>query len=228
MSYTHFFRYLHNIDTVFEIGANIGQDSGVIYSHFTPSTFIMFEPNINVHSSIKSNIEVHTKNYTLVDKAALDVDDVDIKFYLCKSNSGASSILGKVQPEFCNIADAESGFTQAQKQQRLDVYCNDIDWEPITVKTIRLDTYCTDNNISNIDLICMDVEGVGLKVLKGLGDMIHKVKYIICECDYGYTRKNEDTFAMIHEFLVQNGFKIIENKFQVSILSDCLWENTTL
>ena len=41
----------------------------------------------------------------------------------------------------------------------------------------------------------MDVEGVGLSVLRGLRDNIKNVKYIISECDYGFTREKEETFG---------------------------------
>jgi len=71
----------------------------------------------------------------------------------------------------------------------------------------------------------MDVEGVGLTVIKSLGEKIKNVKYIISECDYGFTRENEETFDQINNYLTSKGFEIVENKFQVSILSDCLWIN---
>ena len=113
-------------------------------------------------------------------------------------------------------------------QKRLDEYCTDIDWKKIKIETVLLKNYLTKNNLTHIDLICMDVEGVGLSVLKGLGDNIKNVKYIISECDYGFTRENEETFEDINTYLCVDDFKIIENKFKISILSDCLWINNNI
>tara|TARA_B100001094_G_scaffold329383_1_gene391996 strand:- start:3253 stop:3456 length:204 start_codon:yes stop_codon:yes gene_type:complete len=64
-----------------------------------------------------------------------------------------------------------------------------------------------------------------LTVLKSLKEKIKKVKYIISECDYGFTRENEETFEEINSYLNSNGFSIIDNRYQVSVLSDCLWVN---
>ena len=134
-------------------------------------------------------------------------------------------MLGKVKTEFCKIADKEKKMPLKQHQKRLDEYCTDIDWEKTQVETITLNDYCIENNVENIDLICIDVEGVGLTVLKSLKEKIKKVKYIISECDYGFTRENEETFEEINSYLNSNGFSIIDNKYQVSVLSDCLWVN---
>lgn len=64
--------------------------------------------------------------------------------------------------------------------------------------------------------------------IKRIRDDIKNVKYIISECDYGFTRENEETFEDINKYLCDKGFKIVENKFTVSILSDCLWVNNNI
>jgi FkbM family methyltransferase len=64
----------------------------------------------------------------------------------------------------------------------------------IQVEGIRLDTFMEDNKIEQVDLICMDIQGNELNALKGLGDYLKKVRYVISEtsknsyykggCDY--------------------------------------------
>lgn len=225
MGYEYFFRYFNpdDIKVVFEIGARWGEDSIKVHRVLSPDSYHIFEANPEVCPTICSSIRAYGRgNFSVVNAAVYTTDNEDITFNICKSNVGASSILGKVQEEFYQKA---YGKTELEPSET--TICSEEDWRPITVKTLRLDTYCRKQNIPHIDLICMDVEGVGLSVLKGLGDHIRNVRYIISECDYGYTRAGEETFDMMNEYLTAHGFRIIENKKQLNILSDCLWERTS-
>ncbi len=228
MSYSHFFNFIDKdkIEVLFEVGANNGNDTLIINNHFNPNEYHIFEPTKSNFEKLNSLFCDSTHPHFKLNNVAVYKKQGLRDFYLCKSNSGSSSLLGKVQKEFCEIADEECNLPLEQRQKRLQEYCTDIDWTKTEVKCIRLDDYCAQNNVSDIDLICIDAEGVGLSILMSLGNLIKKVRYIICECDYGFTRKNEETFDDINNFLKKYGFEIIENKYQVSILSDCLWKNT--
>ena len=227
MAYNYFFRYIpqDRINVIFEIGANDGSDSEILYNYYKPKQYHLFEPNLAKKKILNSKLNKY--NIKINNKAIFDKKGYT-DFYICKSNSGASSMLGKVKTEFCKIADKEQNMPQEQHIKRINEYCTDIDWEKIQVETITLNDYCIENNVENIDLICIDVEGVGLTVLKSLKEKLKGVKYIISECDYGFTRENEETFEEINYYLTSNGFKILENKYQVSVLSDCLWVNTNI
>lgn len=122
-----------------------------------PERYHVFEAN----PKKKKYLENKFKNYRNIkfnNKAVFDIEKT-IDFYVCKSNSGASSILGKVKKEFCKIADVECNMPLKDHQKRLDEYCTDIDWEKIKVETVILKNYLIKNNVNHIDLICMDVEG---------------------------------------------------------------------
>jgi FkbM family methyltransferase len=43
------------------------------------------------------------------------------------------------------------------------------------VETIRLDTFCKNNNIEQVDLMMIDVEGVPLKILQSYGEKIKNI-----------------------------------------------------
>ena len=227
MAYNAFFNYLpkDDINIIFEIGANNGNDSAIICNYFKPKEYHIFEPTEQNFKILQSRFSNNKSCNFFLNKNAVYTHNGKNKFYICKSNSGASSILGKVKPEFCKIADKECNMPIQQHEKRLREYCTDIDWIPSEVNCIRLDTYCNDKKVTDIDLICIDVEGVGLSVLKSMGDRLKNVKYIISECDYGVTRENEETFEQINKYLKEYDFEIVLNKFQVSVLSDCLWKN---
>lgn len=227
MSYNYFFKYIqsHKIKTIFEIGANDGVDTNKIYKFYNPKEYHLFEPKLESVELIKKNNVGN--NIVIVNKAVYDIEK-KLDFYICKSNPGASSILGKVTKDYIDKCLADGWLcTDKERDYWYNTYTEDIDWTLTQVDAVRLDNYCKDKQIKNIDLICMDVEGVGLRVLKGLGDMLYNVKFIISECDFTNTRNNNDTFSEINNYLTNKGFKVIENKFQVkNMLSDCLWENT--
>ena len=57
-------------------------------------------------------------------------------------------------------------------------------------------------------LICMDVQGAELEVLKGFGDMIHEVKVIILEASLSENYIGGCTFAEVDEFLELKKFSL--------------------
>ena len=70
------------------------------------------------------------------------------------------------------------------------------------------------NNIENIDLLCIDLQGYELNAIKSLGEKIKTVKYIITECSIISTYKNGTTFYELNNYLDKYGFKYNNsNKF---------------
>ena len=49
------------------------------------------------------------------------------------------------------------------------------------VDVFRLDDFVKNKNIQTIDLLCMDIQGYELNVLKGAGNFIDNINYIIME-----------------------------------------------
>ena len=47
----------------------------------------------------------------------------------------------------------------------------------VEVKTKKIETYCLENNIKNIDFIWMDVQGAELNIIKGMGEFKEKIHY---------------------------------------------------
>jgi hypothetical protein len=76
----------------------------------------------------------------------------------------------------------------------------------IIVPGIRLDTFMESKNITTIDLLCMDLQGYELNVLKSLGSYLHKVKYIITETSIQSTYTNGATFKELVTFLKEFNF----------------------
>ena len=99
---------------------------------------------------------------------------------------------------------------------------------------ITLENYMKNNNINKIDILCMDVQGYELNVLKGAADLIKNINYIIMEepksiinTQYlpdGIHSKyiNAPSSKEIKEFMEQNNFieiqRIDENKIEDNVM----------
>ena len=72
----------------------------------------------------------------------------------------------------------------------------------------KLDGFCLLKNISQIDLVKIDVEGNELSVLHGASGMIERnaIRAIFLECDFNKDDKQHSYFLDIFDFLRENNF----------------------
>jgi hypothetical protein len=112
------------------------------------------------------------------------------------NNMGASSML-KIDFSLRNIDDPDYNRENPQKQ--------------IIVNGIRLDTFIDENQIDNIVLLCIDLQGYELNAIKSLGNYLYKVKYIITECSIVSTYTNGATFKELSEYLSNYNFKYVSS-----------------
>ena len=78
----------------------------------------------------------------------------------------------------------------------------------IKVQTVRLDYFCKINQIENIDLIHMDVQGAEYYAIKGLGEL--RPKIIFCEtCEYE-SYQNSLTLNDLDNLLFEMGYEVKE------------------
>lgn len=199
---------INNVKTVFEVGARYGNESKKLKLTFPNSKIYCFECN-------PLTIEICKKNLKNIDDInfydfGLGDQEVLLPFYsYINNNDGASSLLKRI--------DYES----TQKQTGL-----------VNIK--RLDTFVKEKNIRNIDLLCMDVQGYEMNVLKGAGNFIKNINYIIMEepkpiINTEYLPKNTHskyincpTSQEIKEFMLKNNFieieRIAENKIEDNVM----------
>lgn len=79
----------------------------------------------------------------------------------------------------------------------------------LVVKQTRLDTFCEENEIDNVDIIHMDVQGAEYYAVKGFGDKI-RPKLLFCEtCEYE-SYENSLTQKDLDNLLSEMGYEIKE------------------
>lgn len=184
----------NEVKTIVELGAYNGLDSILLHLHYNCPVFC-FECDSVRLKEIKERLMPYP-NVTLVPYGAWD-ETKDMIFYHCNF-SGASSFY---ELDLENLAKINLlSKSELIKQQ-------DLGMTPESVKAIRLDEWMEKNNLKQIDLLCIDVQGACLNALKGMGKYISTVKYIIAEVEYTPYYKDEPLFTEINNYLEQQGFK---------------------
>jgi FkbM family methyltransferase len=207
-SYKKFNKYINkqDIKTIFEIGSRDALDAIELSDYYKCHVFA-FECNPAAIELCKTNIGLNP-NITLVEKGVWLTSGLKDFFQVPEFNIGASSFL-EFNPEAPNYSDILSeGLTQKK----------------ITVSTVRLDEFLTSNNIQNIDLLCMDVQGAAFEVLQSLGNDIRNVKYIIVELENHEIYKGEKLFNEVDNYLLNNGFKRLTKPIR-KLFGDVLYKN---
>ena len=180
-------------DTIFDIGANVGEWSAHVLEHITPSALYAFEPQPEVYSKLKNRFErynyIYPYNYAMGEKNGI------ITFFCYKNNELSGFFTRKVIKE------------QPYKTE---------------VTTICLDNFCTQNNIQTIDFLKIDTEGAELSVLQGAQKLLanHAIKTM--QFEYGGCAIDAKiTLKEIYTMLSNYGYQIfrITPNFLIEISS---------
>lgn len=194
------YKYFDNnkVRGVIHVGAHRGEEID-IYTKMGVQRVIWLEPNPDVFKELQYNLSTTTTTITsyIAKLAACNKDDEDVDLHICYAgdagfmvgNKGCSSLL---EP----IGNMASWYQQTVK-----------------VKTVTLDTFFKryNLNISDFELLYMDVQGAELSVLQGASQILKNVKYISTEFslknpDY----KNNVMFDELKQYIEGYGFNLIE------------------
>jgi FkbM family methyltransferase len=142
-----------NFKYVIEAGSRDGLDSQQLSQYFINANIHAFECNPEMIDVCRKNI---TSNRITFNPIGLGEEICTKEFfaYHLDNNPGASSFYKRI----------DADYSQSSKGH-------------ISITTIF--DYAKD--VSNIDLLCMDVQGFELNILKGCKDRINDIKYIILE-----------------------------------------------
>lgn len=175
-----------NVKTIFDVGANRGETALKYINIFPLATIHAFEPFPETCVIFKENHK-NQKNAILnqialsskVGKAVLNVNvSVDTNSLLLSGKLGATS----------------DGSCKTLKQ--------------IEIETNTLDNYCKQNNIQEIDILKIDVQGFEIEVLKGALELLAngKIKIIFTEAYFVQQYINQPLFYEIASLLIKYDF----------------------
>ncbi|HEX3717556.1 MAG TPA: FkbM family methyltransferase [Verrucomicrobiae bacterium] len=167
------------VETIFDIGANIGQTSLRLSEEFQSAKIFAFEPFKETFSQLSANTRhlrgVNTFNIAL----------------------GELSEVRRVKIESGSVFNS-------LKTNREAGSCYE---EEISVE--RLDSFCGRNDVKKIDFLKTDTEGFDLEVLRGGGDMVTSgvISSILCEVAFSPNNKQNTPFLSVFNYLTERGFR---------------------
>lgn len=169
------------INTLFDVGSNIGEWSLVAVKFFPRAQIHAFELSPTTFRTLKNNLQ---ETSVVLNNLGMADYDGEIEFKDYGENSPVNTIL-----------------TQASY--------HDHRLKPTISKSkiISGNTYCTQNNIKKIDFLKIDVEGVDHLVLKGFSDLLNRKSIRLIQFEYGYTH-GDAKFLMrdFYEFFEKYGY----------------------
>jgi FkbM family methyltransferase len=203
-------RFLKHIEgplnIIVEVGSRYGDESLVLSDLYPNADIYSFECNPNTVEQCKTAL-ANRKNIHFFDCALGSTESVQPFFSYTKGNDGASSLYRRIDADETQVCTGE-------------------------VKIQRLDSILIDNTI---DLLCVDVQGYELEVLKGTN--LNKVRYIIQEepnpiinttyLPEGVHSKyvSAPSSEEIKAFMNMNGFEEVERISENYIEDNVLWIN---
>ena len=199
--------------SIFDVGCYVGNFSKKIKDSLKNDyklNFYLFDPNPNVK---------HKAEFKFYNIAFSNDDKNNNSLYLNTFFPASGSSLSQIAKN-----DKLWNFTR-----KLFLFNFKNKFIEIKIQTKKLDTFCYENNIEHIDVLKIDVEGWGLKVLNGGQKMLKNIDIIQIEI-LDNKNKFKQQYEAVKTMLEKNKFKLIKEKniLSVSILSnqkacDCLY-----
>lgn len=190
-----------DIKTIFEAGSRDLLDAIALKNYYSGSTVYAFECNPEGIKTCLHNIQ--SENNIIFTPIALTDTDGQKTFYSFDSDKTN------------NHNHGVSSFYKHKNE-------TDVPQTAITVNCSTIDTFCAQNNITEVDMFCFDMQGGEYSALIGAKNILKTVKYIILEND-GHSYQQTPDFVEIENFLHKNDFILIQK-----VIGDCLYINTRL
>lgn len=204
------------ITTVLDIGSMDAWESINLARVFEDADVYTFEP-------VKANFEICELN---VSQHPTDITDrIHLQRIALNDKTGAMTFW-----ELDEVAAAKRGKLNRGIGSKYQIMNPDMwPWEhnvqrPVTVVGYRLDDWCKENNISQVDAIWMDAQGAELDILKGAGSMLDTVQFIITEAGlkpyyHGHTMKSDiDAYLSEHGFIEWIPARRISHEYEADVI----------
>jgi len=188
-----------NVGTIVEVGARYGDESIELSNCFPGAHVYSFECNPRVVDRCKNRLMGH-ENITFLECGLGDVNEHKNFYSYIENNDGASSFYKRYDGDQTQVLAG-------------------------SIEIRKLSDIMTEQSIESVDLLCMDVQGYELNVLRGLGEKLKRVHYIIMEeprrgVESKY--RNACSSIEIEQYMRDNGFvemaRIPENLVEDNVM----------
>lgn len=169
------------LNTMFDVGANVGQTWKSFRDNELGAKIYCFEPVSGPFQELK-NKTAGDKNCILENIAFGDVP-------------GQKAI--KLFEDYSTLNSLKDELMNPNINAREEI-----------IKIDTLDNYCSTNRITKIDFLKIDTEGYEINVLEGAGTMLDNAQISFIYCEIGILKRNKrnTNFAMLSEWLAEKNY----------------------
>jgi len=189
---------------IFEIGVCEGEDTIKLRKLYPKSIIYGFEPLPKNVQIIKQHYKEYSLKNVVLTEVALSDKDGTATFHV---SSGHPDELPKSKD--WDYGNKSSSLLPPKETKNIHKWLKFE--ENINVKTQRLDSFCVENNISNINFIHMDVQGAELMVLNGAGNMLKNIDAIWMEVEAVELYSKQPLREDVELFMNENNFVCIKD-----------------
>lgn len=175
------FSHKNPVEVIFDVGANIGQTSLFLNRHFPQADIFAFEPIQQTYEILKFN--------------SIKTDKIKPFHYALGAKKSQKTIRIRDNSELNTLVDSSN---RAIAESEIIE----------TVKITTLDDFGRSNQISQIDILKMDVQGYELEVLFG-GEYYlsnNLINFVYSEVDFDKSNKECQNFEDIYIYLEKFNF----------------------
>lgn len=167
---------------IIDIGANTGLYAITAAIENPSAKVYAFEPHPGIFKYLKNNIKTNSLDNITAEQSALTNHNGIIDLYI------PAGMYGEIEYKIPTTSSTLKDFRKSS--------------ETITVPAIKLDTYCKEKNIKDVDLLKIDTEGTEHIIIEGgLETITRDQPIIICEVLEGITER------FLHELLSPIGYE---------------------
>ncbi len=174
-----------NINTVIDVGANIGQFAGEVRKVLPNAQIYSFEPMKDCYEKLIENRKG---------------DSLFKAFNFALGDSASESVIKKN-----DYAPSSSMLENSRMAEEAFPYTKNFTEEKIVVKT--LDSVSSELSLKNKILLKIDVQGFEDKVLKGAEKFLNKTDVILVENSFFEIYKGQELFEQMYDRLYKLGFR---------------------
>ncbi|MBD1906677.1 FkbM family methyltransferase [Funiculus sociatus GB2-A5] len=208
----------HSKLTIFDIGSCEGEDSIKYAKLFPNSKIYSIEALPKNLPILYTNLEKYSTKNVEVLPVALSDKRGKAAFYVSSGNPDNLS-----RSNDWDYGNKSSSLLPPDQHIQYWPWCKFN--EVIEVETDTLNNVCKYYNIEVIDFLHMDVQGAELKVLKGAGKFLKKIKVIWLEVEHISLYQGQPLKKEVENFMRENGFFKIKDTVN-KVTGDHLYLNS--
>jgi FkbM family methyltransferase len=173
--------------TIFDVGSNRGTITAKYLSMYNDANIFAFDP-----------IEHFSKEYLKFGSK--------VKFH----NLAFSDVKGMFEFNINQSVDTSSLLSSTKIGANSDDKCSTVN--QIKISTTTIDAFCEENNLKNIDILKLDVQGSELAILKGAEKLLNtkRIKLIYTEAYFKQQYLSQPLFYEIGGYLKEQGYYLAD------------------